>query len=230
MPYMEPPPAYDGTPNRYRLTRGTCLWRVHDRRYPACAFKTKPSGRLFGGGRFDATEDDPYPFCYAGLDETTAVAETLLRDLAWDESGTRRLPPPAVVERRLSGLTLTHDLDLVSLISGQDLAAVAQDQWLVTANGPEYAHTRAWAQWLRKQAGWAHGFIWSSYRETSRLALVLFGDRCTETFGAGYEDTLLHEVPELAIDLDDEPGIRWLNERLAPYRVAVGYPDLASPR
>ena len=55
------------------------------------------------------------------------------------------------------------------------------------------------------------------------LAIVLFGDRCAAAFGADYQRTLLHEVPELAVDLDDEPGVEWLNERLEDWRVAVPY-------
>lgn len=229
MPMMAPPPRYDGTPNRYTLHRGSCLWRVHGRKYGARAFKDKSSDPLFGGGRFDATDADSYPFCYVALDETTAVAETLLRDLPWDDGGTRRLTRAAVDQRQVSGLTLICDLELVSLITGQDLAAVAQDDWLVTVKGPEYAQTRGWAHWLRRQAPWAHGFIWSSLRDRGGLAIVLFGDRCAATFGDKYERTLLHEIPELAVDLDDSAGAEWLNRRLAPYRTAVDYLASASP-
>lgn len=229
MPSAPPPPYYDGTPNRYLLSRGTCLWRVHGRKYGARAFKDQPSDPLFSGGRFDATEADSYPFCYVALDQTTAVAETLLRDLPWDERGTRRLSRAAVERRQISGLTLTCDLELVSLISGPDLAAVAQDEWLVNAKGPEYAQTRGWAHWLRRQSSWAHGFIWSSLRDRGGLAAVLFGDRCAAAFGDKYERTLLHEIPELAVDLDDVTGAEWLNRRLEPYRTAVAYPDSDSP-
>ena len=224
MPLMPPPPLYDGTPNRYLLSRGTCLWRLHGRKYGAQAFKDLPSDQLFGGGRFDATAADPYPFCYVALDEITAVAETMFRELPWNEHGYRRLPRPAVEHRQLSGLTLTCDLALVSLISSQDLAAVAQDEWLVTVKGPEYAQTRGWAQWIRQQASWAYGLVWSSLRDRGGLSIVLFGDRCAATFGSKYERTLLHEIPELAVDLDDDAGAEWLNRRLEPYRTAVDYP------
>ena len=58
-------------------------------------------------------------------------------------SGAARAAGPARRGRQMSGLTLTRDLDLVSLIDGKDLAAIGQDAWLVTASGPEYAQTRA---------------------------------------------------------------------------------------
>jgi hypothetical protein len=34
---------------------------------------------LFGGGRFDSTSADSYPFFYAGLTPQTALCEVLLR-------------------------------------------------------------------------------------------------------------------------------------------------------
>jgi len=224
VPYAAPPARYDGTPHRFGLRRGSCLWRVHSRQYGARAFKSRLTDPLFGGARFDATEADPYPFCYAALEETTALAETLLRDIAADERGMRVLPDRALAGRQLSALTLVRDLELVRLISGQDLAAIGQDHWLVSASGPEYAQTRGWGHWLRRQAGWAHGFIWSSLRDRDGLAIILFGDRCAAAFGPDYERALLHEVPELAVDLDDEFGAEWLNRRLEPYRVAARYP------
>jgi len=230
MPCMKPPPQYQGTPNRYLLTRGSCLWRVHGRKYGPRAFKDQPSGRLYGGGRFDATDADSYPFCYLALDETTALAEALVRDLEFDEYGGRRLPRSAVERRQVSGLTLTRDMDLVSLLSSRDLAAVAQDEWLVTVKGDGYPQTRDWAHWIRRHAPGAHGLIWSSLRDQGEPAIILFGDRCAATFGGNYERTLLHEVPELAVDLDDDAGAEWLNRRLEPYHVAVDYPGHASLR
>jgi hypothetical protein len=219
-----PPSHYHGTPNRYLLRRGTCLWRVHFRSHSAQAFKSRPSHEVFGGARFDSTSADLYPYWYAALTETTAAAETLLRDLPFNERGTRALPREAISGRTMSGLTLTRDLDLVSLVSEPDLAAVAQDHWLVTATGNQYAQTRAWAHWLRGQARWAHGFVWSSLRDRAELSVVLFGDRCADAFGRDYQTTLLHEIPELAKDLDDKAGAEWLNSMLQPYRVEVTPP------
>ena len=224
MPATAPPPRYDGTPHRYRLGRGSCLWRVHGRRYSARCFKTVPSDSLYGGARFDATPADPYPFYYAALDEATALAETLFRDLCPDEYGQRVLPGPALTGRQLSGLTLTRDLELVSLIDGKDLAAIGQDTWLVTASGSQYAQTRGWGHWLRAQTPWAHGFVWDSLRDRGGMAIVLFGDRLAASFGMDYERVLLHEVPELAVDLDDPGAADWLDALLESYRVTVEPP------
>ena len=224
MPPAKPPTEYDGAPRFHELRRGTCLWRVHSRAFRASAFNPRPADPLFGGARFDATTDDRYPYYYAALDETTAVAETMLRGLDPDEKGWRALQRPAVDGRRISGLTLTHNLELVSLVTGRDLAAIGQDAWLVTTPAHHYPQTRAWAHWLRGQAKQAHGFIWSSLREPGCMVVILFGDRCARDFGDGYEQSLLHEVPELATDLDDTDGARWLNSLLEPYRVAISPP------
>lgn len=224
MPLAKPPTRYDGTPTRHLLRRGACLWRVHSRAYSPWSFNPELVDPLFGGARFDATDDDRYPYYYAALDETTAIAETMLRELHPDEEGKRALGRPAVAGRRISGLTLTRDLEFVSLVTGRDLGAVGQDAWLVTAPPNQYPQTRAWAHWLRSQARWAHGFIWSSLRDPGSMAVVLFGDRCAADFGTDYERALLHEVPELAIDLDDKDGTEWLNRLLEPYRVAISPP------
>jgi RES domain len=224
VPLTKPPARYNGTPNLRQLRRGTCLWRVHKEAHGSRSFNPKPVDSLFGGARFDATADDLYPYYYAALEERTAIAETLLRDLEPDDEGMRALSRAAVTGRQLSAVVLTKDLEMVSLVTGQDLGTIGQDAWLVTAPAHQYPQTRAWAHWLRTQAGQAHGFIWSSLRDPGSMAVVLFGDRCAADFGADYEQTLLHEVPELAIALDDKDGAAWLNQLLDPYRVAISPP------
>lgn len=220
MPVAEPPVRFDGQPNRFLLRRGTCLWRVSSRPYSARSFKATLAG-VPAGARFDGSADDPYPYYYSALDETTALAETLLRNLIPDERGKRLVPRAALAGRQLSGLTLTRDLNLISLITGQDLGAVGQDAWLVTGHGADYEHTRKWGHWLRRQAKWAHGFIWESLRNRGGLAVVLFGDRCLSDFGAAYERILLHEVTELTVDLDEKDGTAWLREVLKTYRATI---------
>lgn len=224
MALAKPPDRYTGTPNRYQLRRGTCLWRVHSEKRHPWSFKDKHADQLFGGARFDATDDDPYLYYYAALAEETAIAETMLRDLLPDEEGMRALSRQLVVDRKLSGLTLTKDLELVSLVSGKDLGAIGQDDWLVTAPAQHYPQTRAWAHWLRGEAGWAHGFIWSAHRDPGGLAVLLFGDRCAADFGPDYDRVLLHDVPELAFALGDKDGAVRLNRLLTPYRAAIAPP------
>jgi len=224
VPVAQPPVRFDGQPNSFLLRRGTCLWRVNHRPYSARSFKPTLAVEPAGGARFDGSADDPYSYYYTALDETTALAETLLRNLIPNENGRRLVPRAALAGRQLSGLTLTRDLNLVRLITGQDLGAVGQDAWLVTGYGADYEHTRKWGHWLRRQAKWAHGFVWESLRNRGGLAVVLFGDRCAVDFGPGYERVLLHEVTELTVDLDDKAGTTWLREVLKDYRVTVSSP------
>jgi hypothetical protein len=216
-----PPTRYDRSPNRYPLRRGTQLWRVHHQPYGAWEFKAKLTDMLYGGARFDATEADKYPFLYAGLNAVTALGETLLRDLPPDEAGDRIVPNKEAAGRTISKLTLTQDLDLVSLIDGKDLGVIGQDAWLVSCSSDDYPYTRDWAHWLRRQAPWAHGLIWDSHRVRGGLAIVLFGDRLARDFGDDYEQTLPRAVTGQVADLGDPAGTAWANDQLRHYGAIV---------
>jgi hypothetical protein len=204
------------------LRAGTVLWRVHRRSRGVCEFKALESDQVFGGGRFDSTDNDPYPFLYAATDQDTALLETLVRGIPFDHRGWRWIRRVSVAEQRLSPLETTQDLTLISLLTAADLAAVRQDEWLVQADPPAYPQTRRWGHWLRAQADWADGFVWLSRRnlghDLGHRAFVLFGDRCP--------DDALREKPREAVDLDDVAGADWLNDRLARYRVRVSRPRL----
>ncbi len=213
------PPAPCGPLHHTDLPAGTELWRVHPRKHPGNAFCPVPADALFGGGRFDSTGSDAYPFLYAGLTPETALCETLLRDLKF--TGTSRQVLRAQVRGRiLSCLTTTTPLTMLSLASAVDLASICQpDDWLLRADGHEYAQTRAWAHWLRTQARTIHGFIWQSRYNVPHTAIILFGDRCLGTDPAPL--TVQH-----AISLDDADGADYLSSRLARYHVSIAPPRL----
>ncbi|MGQ4514420.1 RES domain-containing protein [Streptomyces sp. DW26H14] len=215
MPRYRPPEALTGTPGKAVLPRGTLLYRVHGAHRPAHAFNPRPAHCLYGGGRFDGTSCDPYPYLYAGLGAAAAVCETLLRDLEFDPSGgPRLLPAAAIAGRRFSTLRLTTDLTLLPLLGGRDLAAVHQDPWLIHTEARDYPYTRDWAHWLRRHTDpWACGLLWPSKREPGERALALFGDRCPP--GA------LRVEPDTALDLDGEAGRAWLDAVLEPYQVRL---------
>lgn len=211
-----PPKRYRATPHFRPLQAGTRMWRVHSRRFEATHFNHQSADVNFGGGRFDGTDLDPYPIYYAGLEARTALAEKLLRDIPFEESGFRTIRRALVRGQRASAVETTKDLTLVDLCSGEALAAVAQDSWLVQAEPVDYHATRRWAVWIREQAPAAHGLIWRSKREMERPALVLFGDRCPA-------DCLVTE-PSSGRDLDDQEGAVWINQLLAPYQARVAMP------
>ncbi|MFC6082586.1 RES family NAD+ phosphorylase [Sphaerisporangium aureirubrum] len=218
IPGRVPPPRYAGQPNRSLLPAGTPLWRVHHRAVRADRFTRPRAPEYRGGGRFDGTAlTDPYHFYYAGLDASTALAEVLLRDLPFGADGRRVLPRAGVDERLASRLHTTRPLALISLVTGPDLAAVAQDDWLVRAEPHDYPRTRRWARWMRGQAPWAQGLLWSSKRDTGKRVVMLFGDRVP-----GH---VLSDPPARAVDLGGSDGTRWVNAVLAPYRTAVAARD-----
>jgi hypothetical protein len=218
MPPARPPARLRSTPNRVLLAPGTRLWRVHQQRFPADDFNPNGADEHFGGGRFDSTPSDPYPFLYAASTDTTALAEVFLRGLPFDDRGARILPRKLLAGRRLSRVELIGEVTLLTLLSTLDLAAVGQDEWLVQAEAAAYGQTRHWAHWLRRQAPWAQGFIWQSKRNLPERAVVLFGDRCPPG--------LLQAVPDPPPeDLDSVDGALLLRRLLAPYGVTVRLPQ-----
>ena len=179
---VPPPEDYDGEPHRVTLRAQTMLTRIHANRFSPEAFNPYPVDRHWGGGRFDSTEDDPYPFLYAGEADETAVCESLLRDIPTEQAEwPRKVPTLQIKGRRISWIEPLLDLELVALLDAKDLGAVAQTTWLTQCHSPlEYAFTRRWAQWIRTQAQWAKGFVWKSRLEPSQRSYVFFGDdgRC----------------------------------------------------
>lgn len=202
------------------LPAGARLWRVHQKGWPGSAFNTVGSDPHFGGGRFDGTQDDPYPYLYAAPETQTALLETLARGLPFNDKGERLIRRAATVGYCISAFEPAKSLTLISLQTTAHLAAACQDEWLIHCPAAEYAQTRRWGQWLRSQATWAQGFIWPSDRNLGGQNLVLFGDRCL--------NAALGVVPDTELDLDDADGARWLNSQLAPFRISVRPPVLAS--
>lgn len=219
MPNYAPPKAYTGTPAPYLLPAGTRVWRVHARAYPATAFNSHRADMHFGGSRFDATDDDPYPYLYVASRDTTALTETLVRGLPFGRGQKRILQRKAVSGRRLCALETMAELRLISLISSPDLAAVLQDEWLVQADPRDYAFTRRWAHWLHQQVPWAQGLVWGSRRDLGELSIMLFGDRCP--------GQVIQIASQGCRNLDDAAGAVTLNSLLAPYSVHI-YPPRGS--
>ncbi len=213
MPDERFPDTVEGGPRVTVVPTGTVLWRVHHRDYGAHDFNPKPADSHWGGGRFDGTEQDSYPFLYAGYEESTAIAERLLRGQRFD--GKPRMLARSVRQgRRLSPVETTLDLRLITLVSAVDLAAIYQDDWLVQADEPDYGKTRRWAHWLRQVDFGAQGLVWQSRRDRPNRALVLFGDRCPAA-------AVVTSSRYPGFDLDDDESLARLNVALAPYRACV---------
>ncbi|MGK5530936.1 RES family NAD+ phosphorylase [Streptomyces sp. URMC 129] len=223
MPAYAPPARLFPQPTR--LPPGTVLWRCHRTVRPVTCFNPVQAHSHFGGSRFDGTLSDPFPYLYLAAEPATALAEVLLRSLEFGGPACERLIPRArVAGHSLSRLTTVAPLEIIRLVTEEDLAAVAQDSWLLETEGAGYAQTRHWAQALRRNASWAQGMVWQSRRHRPRLAYVLFGDRCGEE--------ALRAEPDVSLDLDTAVG-RWkANQLLAGLRAAIEEPviDDREPR
>src|SRR6185437_8267175 len=219
MANLRPPPCYSGTPRLTTLPAETVLFRVHRTEHPAHEFNPRPSHRYYGGGRFDSTADDCYPYLYAGESIDTAIAESFMRDLPFDDFGVLQIPRGLINGRRISAVQTRLDLTLLSLRSAADLAAVSQDPWLVSCGPPNYPQSRHWGHWIRSQAPAAGGYVWMSHREPTKQAYLLFVHRipaaATETI------TNYALLPEVEAEFDNPSGRRALRRRLSAYNVVV---------
>jgi hypothetical protein len=222
VPASLPPSRLRGTPTISVIPAGTELWRVHDAKYagdsfrPVSANPRRNTDPNFGGGRFDSTENAPFPYFYAATRSTTALVESFLRDLPFRSNGSRVLPRHAINGKKLSCIDLDDDIAILNLSSAVDLAAVHQDYWLVDSEGDQnYAQTRRWAHWFREQIPSIGGLLWQSKRDRPHPALILFGDRCPPGCL-----TLNHGA---SAELDTLDGASLINSLLRPYRARV-YP------
>lgn len=218
MTNYKPPSNYSKTPASRELPSGTVLFRVHAKKYPASQFNPMPSHRYYGGGRFDATEDDPFPFMYASETPEVALAETLLRDISFDDNGACQLPRSRYAGRRISAIQTANELSLIDLTSLRGLSSVCQDTWLTECESDAYAQSRHWGHWIRSQANDAHGFVWRSRREPESTAIVLFGDRIP---AGAVIDMPSNPAIKGSRDFDSPRGRDWLSRRLEPYSVKV---------
>ncbi len=216
MTRQAPPSRYAGAPAAHTLPAGTVLSRVHQVEYGATEFNPVGSDVLFGGGRFDSTKEDPYPYLYGADGDDAAVAETLLRDVDANDRGARFLPKTYWRNRQLSRLRTTMPLPLITIRTGRDLGAIGQDTWLTTSNANDYPQTRAWAHWLREIDPNSCGLVWYSKREPATEALVLFGDRCPPNAIEAADGPLLG-----ACVFGKPDGYDRLKAILANYRVSI---------
>jgi hypothetical protein len=207
-----PPSIVDRMPHHAELPQGTVLWRVHSARRAATSFRP-PRPDNVGGGRFDSTPEDPYPFFYGATEQSTAIAEALLRTVEFDGRGYRIVRLARYIDKRVSAVETTCPIRLITLVSAVNLAAVAQDDWLVQAEPRDFASTRRWAHWVRGVDPAGCGLLWQSKRDRPHCSMVLFGDRLP------VEPLVDTAYP--VIDFGSEHGTAWLQQILRPYYVTV---------
>ena len=218
-PRLDPPSHLQGDPYLCTLPQGSRLTRVHDSRFGVVEFNPNVTDSDRKGGRFDSVPSDPYAFLYGAVDDRTAVSESLLRDLPSDDFGFRLLPRAQIVGKKISWMTTTRDLALVSLRSGRDLGAIGQDTWLVQSTAEDYHVTRKWASAIRSWVPSAAGLTWRSRLEPEGFAFVFFEDRCPAEALVELGDGLPLDSSER--DLGTAAGAHYLNTLLMYYNVQV---------
>jgi hypothetical protein len=216
VPSVPPPFGITASPDVMSLDVGAVLWRVHRQDLAATEFNTVLSDDVFGGGRFDGTLADPYPFLYLATDRETALLETLARSIPFNHHGTRLVLRRTIARLRISAVRVIKPLTLISLMTAEDLASAYQDEWLVQADPAEYPQTRRWGNWLRSQEPSAQGIAWPSRRNIGHQAVVLFGDRCPN---------VIEVIEGSSTDLDTAAGAVWFNKQLARHRIRVRPPS-----
>ncbi|MGI8397492.1 RES family NAD+ phosphorylase [Agrobacterium deltaense] len=144
----------------------------------ACSFnpgKGRPSrfAPLFLG-------TDPIPTQYLATDYECAVHETIFHDVSIDERnktvGVDNIKPLAH-----SVIELKRDLVLVPLFA-PDLAKWGISRTdLIDTKAADYHVIAQWASAIHQSRLDAHGLIWTSKRPDPQQAVLLFGDRVSET-------------------------------------------------
>ena len=185
--------------------------------FAVVGFNPRPAGNAIGGGRFDATVEDPFPFLYAANDEATAISEVLLRDIPVDAGGARLLPKARIKGLQISWLRIETDLELVSIRSGADLAAVGQDSWL-TATTSEYDSTCQWCAAIRAWAPRACGMTWRSLREPDGFAFIFLVTAAPKGVSRNTRSIC---PPADDRELESGPAHQYLRLILARYLVAI---------
>ncbi|MFD5563741.1 RES family NAD+ phosphorylase [Kitasatospora griseola] len=207
-------------PNFHTIAAGTELWRVHHSKYAPNQFNDRLSDIHFDGGRFEGTVLDPYHYLYLAGSPVTAMAESLLRSVPYSgRDGKREILYAAAHGRSLSCLRVRHDLALVALRTGADLAAVRQEASLLE-DERNYAVARRWSSEIRAQAPNAQGLLWDSRRNRGEDVMVLYRDRVEQGDGGPLE-----VVAERSIaDLGSREGLKQANELLEPLWAEISVP------
>ncbi len=169
-----------------KVAAGTPLHRLHHVDYPGARFNPC----LGSGTRFAPLEDagSCIPTLYAATTFDGAAFETVFRGRPHPLAG---VPRQEVETRGASELRPLRDLSLVPFFS-PELSAWGLDPVAVFApDASSYPGCRALAlrAWADNPA--AVGLVWSSVRDSSAWALLLFGDRLSE---ADFEHARLREV------------------------------------
>lgn len=161
----------------YAVQAGMVLFRNHHIDYPGASFNPC-LGETTRFAPLNRPDGQCIPTFYAATSFDAAAYETLFRGTPSPFAG---VPRQELDARSVSRLAPRRNLDLVPLFTpellrlGLDAQAVFRPSQLV------YPRCRQLAEMAWRDSPEAHGVIWTSVRENSAQAMVLFGDRLDRT-------------------------------------------------
>jgi hypothetical protein len=160
--------------------RPQAIWRIHPARYRPTEFR---SGRD-ADARFNPilnAKNAVIPTWYGARTVACVMMETILHDVLAPPTGyildIERLRD---ADLRISRLRCKRALSLVDLSSKRLKRIGLQRRDIIDTPVEEYVRSREWAVRLRTETS-PHGLLWTSRQDDEAKALVVFGDRISES-------------------------------------------------
>ncbi len=160
----------------HRIPSGTVLYRNHHRDYPGARFNPC----LGGATRFaplSNTSGGCIPTFYAATSFDGAAYETVFRGTP---SRFTPIPRQDLDIRGVSQITPKAVLDLVPFFTPELIALGLDPAEFFRPSAKVYPDCRALAEMAWRDNPQAHGLIWTSVRDSSASAMIVFGDRLSE--------------------------------------------------
>ena len=214
---VPPPPTArpPGEPRTASLPSGTRFWRVHAPPRTADSFNPTAQPSFLDGGWFDSL-DGSFSYAYLGDQPSTAIVETVCRDLPLG-GAPRIVPRKKLTGRRMSQVTVTRDLTVL-VVHGAGLTHVGAGLWLTKSEADQYEITRAWANALRLWFPRVDGFQYRPRHDEDAFAWVLFDDGPTSPY-ARARGSLACEGP--SVDLLDPSFAVVLRETMHKFNASI---------
>ena len=175
-----PRPPADNPPKLITLGKGA-LWRVHPRTYRAAEFNSRGSG----DARFSPIhrpDGDLIPMLYGASTRAGALMETVFHDVPTPPRDyildIETLRDQHLVVSRVRPKRSTKVVDLST--KGLKRLGLHRTDVIDTSTSI-HPLTRQWAEWLHARATEPAGLLWTSRQDDQARAVVLFGDRLTES-------------------------------------------------
>jgi hypothetical protein len=159
---------------------GTILHRFHHRSFAPTLFN--PTGT--GNARFSPIKNKDgqiIPTLYAGTSFDCAAMETVFHDVPYTP-GFKLYAKAKLKDHQHSVIRTDKALSLVDLTTKSlRLLGIARSD-LIDTGRDHYPFTRDWAEAIHAFAPHAHGLRWVSRQDDTAIAVVLFGDRLTDSY------------------------------------------------